>query len=522
MPGAPDYVLTGGLARTLDSSNHQAEALAVKDGRVVAVGGAGQILRLAGPTTEVISLKNRLVLPGFTDCHIHLLMYCRKVSMLDLGQAESITDVADSVEGRAHKSGEGKWISGFGWDRNVWPEDQRPDKGILDAVAPDNPVYLWSRDYHTLWVNQRAIDLSGIAGAGIDSATDREHVERGVDSGLFAENAAQLFDDRIPPPSESDQLEAARTGIKELHEMGICSVFSHERLDSLPVLRALEDEGQKLRVFFSLPARKFDESMEVLLDAQRFRGMVQPSWLKVFVDGSLGSRSAEMFDDYSDRPGYRGIPTTDDPKLKDIVSSSKGVALAIHSIGDRATRRAMRALVDHSAAGKIRNRIEHAQLLRREDLDLAYELDAVFSMQPVHLLADAEVAKRAWGDRCRYAFALKSLLAGGALLNFGSDAPVETPDPLLGIWAAVTRRARDTDETWIPEERVGVAEAVRAYTILAARSVGQDDRRGWIGPGCSADLVVLSKDVYEIDPEGIPDITVDLTMVDGTIVHRSL
>jgi len=262
-------------------------------------------------------------------------------------------------------------------------------------------------------------------------------------TGLFAENAAVLFDERIPLPELDQHLKAVRKGISLLHSLGIGCVFSHEIVESMPVLRALDRENQKLRIFFSLPARKFEESLEAFRNPDNSMATIRPAWMKVFVDGSLGSKSAEMFEGYTDRSNETGIPTTGDAELDQIVgrSNGEGIPVAIHSIGDKANHRAMQALKNHGVAGNIRNRIEHVQVLSERDLGLAGELDAVLSMQPVHLLADAGIADRAWGERCRYAFAHRTLLDGGALLNFGSDAPVETPDPLQGIWAAVTRHA---------------------------------------------------------------------------------
>jgi predicted amidohydrolase YtcJ len=536
-----DQLLVNGWIYTMDAECPWASALAISGGRIVAVGGelamgSGQdpsdLLTSSG---EVLDLKGRCVLPGLTDSHIHFTWYALGMRHVDLTGATTLEEVLALVAGRARETEPGEWILGRGWDQEQWPERRFPTAADLDSVAPGYAVMLRAKSGHALVANSRALSLAGITAETPDPAGGRigRDAEGHPNGMLFEGSAMMLVADLVPPPTSGETDEALRRAFPNAWRVGLTAI--HDVDGSLAFaayqrLRARSELG--LRVVKYLPLDALDCALEVGLQAGLGDDWLRVGGIKVFTDGALGPRTAAMLTPYEgieNGSESTGVPTMDEDELQQVVRKAVGgrLPLAVHAIGDRANRMTLDALagVGGMGAGGLRHRIEHVQLLHPDDIGRLARLGIVASMQPIHATQDYEMADRYWGARCATAYAWRSLLDAGVLLAFGSDCPVEDLNPFLGIHAAVTRRRSDGSpgpEGWYPEQRVTVEDAVRAYTLGAARAVGLEDRLGSLSPGKLADLVVLDRDIFACDPMEIAGTRVLATMIGGRVVYGRL
>ena len=529
-----DLLLTNARVYTVDPTQPWAEAVAGRDGRIVAVGRATDLDALAGPATRRIDCGGRLVLPGLTDAHVHTLAYAirrRQVSLFGLTDLDAVRQrLAAAVAAAAP----GEWIVGWGWDSNRW--DEQPTAALLDAIAPDHPVALARMDMHTWWVNSRALELAGVTAETPDppdSAIGRD--DAGRPTGLFSEwNAIALIERHVPPPDAATLAgwlaetvaEANRLGLTGLHDQRV----EREGAESLRLFQALRRDGRlTLRVHANVAADFVAEAAALGLQCGFGDDNLWLGHVKAFADGAMGSRTAAMLAAYEGEPDNRGIVVTSTDKLWQtlVAAGQAGFPMSVHAIGDRAVREVLDVMGEWATARGVTarlpmpQRIEHVQLCHPDDLGRLAEHGIVASVQPVHLPSDWRTADRVWGERARTAYAFRTLLDRGTALAFGSDAPVAPLNPLLGIHAAVTRQ----DETgqpaggWYPAERLTVAEAIEGYTLGPARLSGKADRLGSITPGKYADFVVLSENLFEIDPAAIPGVSVWLTVFDGRVVY---
>jgi predicted amidohydrolase YtcJ len=512
---------------TLDRETPRAEAIAIQDGRILAVGSREEMRSLGGEVRRV-DVGGRAVIPGLIDAHIHLLDYSRSLVRVNLDGVASKEEALSMVAETARQVAAGGWVRGGGWNNNLWSPPDFPSRYDLDRVAPDNPVFLDRKDLHSVWLNSEALRRAGITRDTPDppgAAIGRD--EAGEPNGMLFEIAVLLARDAIDEAPE-DAATALRRGFDALIAMGITGVHVPEGPETFGTLQVLDyGEVLPMRVIMLLPINRLKEAIALGLRTGFGSDMLRVGPVKIFSDGSLGSQTAEMLEPYEGNPSNMGIGTTPQEELeRHILEAARaGISSAVHAIGDAANRRVLGAFrkareVVHtdSESSPLIHRIEHAQLLHPDDIPRFAALGVVASMQPIHATSDMHAADRLWGHRSRYSYAWRSVLASGGVLAFGSDAPVETPDPFAGIHAAVTRQDADDQPEggWYPEERLTVEQAVRAYTEGAAQSAPYlPGVTGTLSPGSAADLLVLDRDIFEVPPSGTRRVRPLVTMVGG-------
>jgi predicted amidohydrolase YtcJ len=504
-----------------------AEAVAVVGNRVAVVGANDEALEAAGDRAERVDLAGRAVLPGFVDAHFHLLTYCLGREQIHLGGAESLEAALDLVARAAHRLPPDAWVLGRGWNHNLWPNRAFPTRQDLDRVVGGRPACLLSHDVHAIWANSTALELAGITPETPDPPGGRiVRDASGRPSGVLLEAATQPVRKLADRPTLDGAVAALREGQRELARVGVTGVHNLEGALAFRALQALDGRGDlELRVVAGLQRETFAGA--VAMGARTGFGgeRLRIGPLKLFADGALGSGTAALLEPYEDDAQDRGIPTLDREELVDLMrrAHEAGIGVATHAIGDAAVRLVLDAAESVRADDREHRqilRVEHAQLVHPDDLPRFGRLGIVASMQPLHATSDMTIADRRWGARCRTGYPWRSLLDSGAQLAFGTDCPVEPPDPFKGIHAAVTRqRDGEPPDGWYPEQRITVAEAIRAYTIGSAAAAGLAHEHGLIEPGKLADLVVLAQDPYEIPPGDLADVTVDMTIFDGRVIR---
>ena len=504
-------------------------ALLIEGGRVTR---AGEPEQLGGPGSgTVVNLGGRTVLPGLIDAHIHLEQYARRLSLVDC-ELPSVADCLIRIRERAERTAPGEWILGHGWNQNLW--GGYPSAADLDQVVSRHPAYLTAKSLHAAWANSKGLEL-----ARIDSTTQDppdgaiQRFADGSPTGILFEGAMRLISDLIHRPAVGRRVDELAKAQERLHSLGLTGVHDFDGPSCFEALQLLHEAARlRLRVVKNMPARLLED-----LTAAGFRTGFGNEWirlghLKVFADGALGPRTAAMLSPYAGEPENRGMLLVDQEQLAELAirAAQAGLATSVHAIGDRANHEvlaAFSALRDYEAANhlpRLRHRIEHLQLLHPDDSGRAGALDLVASMQPIHATSDMPMADRYWEERVGLAYAWRSELAAGAHLAFGSDAPVEDPNPFLGVHAAVTRRRADGSpgpRGWVADQRVTLEQALAAYTTGAAYAAGQESIQGRLEPGCFADLVVLPRDPYDCPAEELADLTPVGTMVGGEWRYRN-
>jgi len=527
-----DLVLFNGRIYTMDDQLPLAQAVAVRSGRILAVGDDVEIRALAGPDTEQWDLHGGAVLPGLTDAHIHLVGYGLSLTQVQLDGLASLQEAVARVAERARTAKAGAWIRGRGWNRNLWPGAPFPSKHDLDPVTSQNPVYLRSKDGHAAWVNTLALQKAGLARETPDPPGGQ--FERDPETGeltgvLKEEPAIQVIEEAAGPVPLEERLEAIYAAVGRLHSMGIVGVHVPEEQHELAALQSVWLQGElALRVNIMIPDKHLGGALQMGLRAGLGDEFLRLCAVKVYADGSLGSRTADMFEPYDDEPDNHGIAVTSSERLSQLVAdcTAGGWSMAVHALGDRANSRVLDALEEHwrewSQRG-LRMRIEHVQLLSPQDVPRLGTMGVIASMQPIHCPSDMIMAQRHWGARCSGAYAWRSLLESGAVLAFGSDAPVEDPDVLRGIFAAVTRQREDGAPSggWYPEQCLTVPEAVYAYTMGAAYASGEERIKGSLSVGKQADMAVLSQDIFDLPPQEILNTRVEATILAGEVVYSA-
>jgi predicted amidohydrolase YtcJ len=507
-------ILENGVIRTLESSLPRAGALAIA-GEVVA-GGVGTH-ETAAVSPERVDLGGRCVLPGFSDAHVHFPSWSLAQRQVRLEGARSLEDALTRVAKAAAAAPRGRWLRGFGWRSGEWSPEVEPTKEALDAVTGDLPVALMAKDYHSLWLNSaalaRADDDLQVPGGVV------ERDERGDPTGVLREECAWHFRDTYMRPSHTEMVEASREGIRIAAARGVTSVHDKDGwLGALAVWQELREEGGlTLRVWQSLPHEHIDALAEIGLRSGLGDDLLRVGYIKAFMDGTLGSRTARLLDG-------SGVEITSREELEGIVrrAARAGLPVAVHAIGDLANRDALDAFAasrDEWQPQGLRPRIEHAQLLADGDVPRFAELGVAASVQFSHAPSDRDIADRFWEGMTERAYAFRSLLDSGALLANGSDAPIEELDPLLGIRAGVLRTL-DKRDAWHPEQAVTVQEAIEATCLAPAWLAGDERRRGKLIPGYLADLVVLDRDPFDCPPHELAEIAVVATMLGGRWVFN--
>jgi predicted amidohydrolase YtcJ len=508
----------------------ECDALAIGDGRVLALGSRAALTSLAGPETVTIDGRGATLTPAFSDAHIHLVAWARSRGALELfdcgSRAAALERVA--VHLAAHPAaGDAAAVMGRGWDANPWRE--APDRTALDRVTGDRPVILHSKDFHSLWVNSAALARAGVTRATADPPGGRlERDAAGEPNGIVREHAVRLFAALTPPEGFERDLERVRAAVRALHAEGITAVHDFEGAEEHRLLRTLaRGGGPWLRVLMHMHHSGLDHALALGLASGTGDERFAIGALKLFADGTLGSQTAAMLEPY-ETGSDRGLELIPPAELAALVTRAArgGIATAIHAIGDRAVRSALDAFAAAAGTGvagpAIPPRIEHVQLLDPADLPRFAQLGVAASLQPLHCTADIDIARRHWGARSERAYPWQSLLARGTRLAFGSDAPVEPPTTAAALHSAITRQRRDGTPAggFVPGERLTLDQALTAYTEGPARLAGTWPRLGRLAPGAIADLALWNADLHRLPPAALYDARVELTLLEGEIVFR--
>lgn len=505
--------------RILGPEPVSADGLLLRLGHVAGIGLFDDLRRLA-PDARLLELPDATLTPGLTDAHVHMVEWALTRSGADLAGARSAAEAARrAADHAAHAPG---WVVGGGWEPSGW--EDAPHRRLLDELLPDRPVALRSHDLHSVWASGEALRQAGIGRDSPNPAGGRiERDSTGEATGILRESAQQLVLSVLPVPTEARRREATLEAQADLHRLGLTGVHCVEP-DSLSVFEALRAAGRlRLRVLQALPLAGLDDAIRLGLRSGFGGDWIRIGGVKMFLDGALGSRTAHLREPYEGTDGDRGISTLDLATFRDVVrrGSAAGLAMTVHAIGDAAVDLALDVLAAEGGGleGPVPHRIEHVQLVAPDRLGDAGAAGITCSVQPSHLMTDWRAADRHWGARARTAYPFRSLAAGGATLAFGSDMPVEPPDPRHGLYAAVTRRdlAGEPSGGWVPEERIPVADALAAYTVGAARAAG-DPRQGRLVPGAFGDVVAWDRDPLTVPPDELLDMKCLMTIVGGDVV----
>jgi predicted amidohydrolase YtcJ len=522
-------LLTNGRIHTMDAASSVVDSLVIRDGRVAFAGRRRDVNPAAGEAT--LDLGGRAVLPGLVDGHGHLMLLARARLELDLAAADSEAEIARMVGEAAVRLRPGEWISGRGWDQTRWPGQRFPTRASLDRAAPGHPVALVRVDGHATWTSGAALERAGITRHSADPPGGRiARDERGEPTGLLIDLAQDVIRAQVPPPSEARFDEAVEAVIAECLAKGLTG--AHEPgldLSAVASYTRLIDRGRfPFRVFAALSGRRaWAEYRERGAPESIGDGHLIVGALKLWLDGALGSRGAALHAPYCDDPTNTGLvlvpPEEVDRLTREAVS--RGFHVWVHAIGDRANTLVLDVFEGVLAAGgpRPRLRVEHAQILAPADIPRFARLGVVPSMQPTHCTSDMRWAGERLGpERLAGAYAWRSVLDSGAYIAGGSDFPVEDANPFHGLHAAVTRRPRDGDDPrWQPAQRMTREEAVRAFTIWNARSIGREADQGSLEPGKRADLIALSDDLFSCPEARIADLAPVLTIVGGAVVYSA-
>ena len=528
-----DTIIVNAVVHTMNPAQPTAEAVAIYANRIVAVGSSKDIKKLAGPNTRTIDAKKRLLLPGFNDAHTHFLSGGFQLSSVDLRDASSPQEFAARIKAFAERVPSGRWITGGDWDHERWADAKLPTKELIDSITPNTPVFVNRLDGHMALANSLALKLAGVTRQTLDPpggviVRDKSGEPTGV-----LKDAAQSFVFKVMPPAPFDErLAAARSATDYAAKLGVTSIQDVSAGTDVGVYQTLLDRGElKTRIYAVAPLPQWECLAQTGVRARFGSEMLRVGGLKGFSDGSLGSTTALFYDPYRDDPSTSGIPGDEmfpeGAMLERVREADRaGLQVMIHAIGDRANDLILSVFerVERENGKRDRRfRIEHAQHLRSQDIPRFARDRVIASMQPYHAIDDGRWAEKRIGkERAKTTYAFRSLLDAGATLAFGTDWTVAPLNPMLTIYAAVTRRTIDgkNSKGWVPEQKISVEETVRAYTVGSAYAEFQDHVKGAISHGKLADLVLLSRDIFKIDPKEIENVKVVLTMVDGRVVYE--
>lgn len=534
MQSFADLILLNGKIWTVNPAQPQVQAVACVNGRIAAAGSDGEVRRWTGPRTRVVDLAGKLVVPGFNDAHVHFYTGGTHLSGVQLRDARSQEEFRERIRVFAARQPKGAWITGGDWNHENWQGGPLPSRQLIDAVTGDHPVFVNRLDGHMGLANSLALKAAGITRETPDppgGAIVRD--SHGEPTGILKDAAMDPVDKAIPDVTEEQVADALRAAMRYAARHGVTSVQDMSASpEILRVYQTLLGAGEMtVRVSGHQPLPEWQRLARVGLRQGFGNETLQVGALKGFSDGSLGSTTALFFDVYNDAPDSYGLPADqmipESKMLDNIVGADKaGLQVAVHAIGDKANERVLSFFAEaarRNGARDRRFRVEHAQHLRPQEIQKFAELGVIASMQPYHCIDDGVWAEKRIGkQRAKGTYAFRSLLDAGATLAFGSDWFVAPMEPLLGIYAAVTRRTLDGKhpEGWAPEQKITVAEAIRAYTMGSAYASFEERRKGSIETGKLADMVVLSEDILTIDPVRIEKVKVLMTIFGGRVVYE--
>jgi len=529
-----DLVLLNGAVWTVNPDQPWAEAIAIKEDKILEAGSSQEIREMIGDSTHVIDLKGDFVLPGFIDSHTHFLVGGFSLLSIRLRDTDSREEFITRIADKAKEIEKGVWILDGNWDHQSFDPPEMPRKEWIDLVTLHNPVCVNRHDGHMVLVNSLALKLAGVtkdtpSPAGGEIIKDPE---TGEPTGILKDAAMNLVMKHIPEPSFAEKLKAAEVALKHAAEAGVTSIHDMAYADNFEVYQELLRLNKlTARLYVYIPITEVEVYARLKLKTPFGNNLLKIGGLKGFVDGSLGSSTALFFEPYTDNPQKKGLLHSqmfpEGIMEKRIIQADEaGLQVAIHAIGDRANNILLdifERIIAQSEKRDRRWRIEHAQHLLPADIERIANLDIIASVQPYHAIDDGRWAERKIGrKRCQYTYAFKSLLEKGAILACGSDWTVAPLDPIGGIYAAVTRQTLDGKhpEGWFPEQKISLEEAVKGYTINGAYAEFSENIKGSVEKGKLADLVVLSRNIFKIPPEEIKKTEVKMTILNGKVIHK--
>src|SRR5947207_4870496 len=526
-------IVTNAAVYTVDKQQPKAEAVAVIGDRIVAVGSSAEIDVWHGPETKVIDARSKLLLPGFNDAHVHFIQGGAQLDQVQLTDAATPEEFAKRIAAQVKKTPKGEWILGGRWDETKWSKQELPTKALVDGVTGDTPIFVERYDGHEALANSAAMKLAGIdpktpdvAGGVIVRDASRNP------TGVFKDAAMPLIYKVIPPMTHEQRLRAARAAVQHAASLGVTSVqHMNPEFADVAAYSELAEKGQLSTRIYAVPMEtNWQDQAKVGIRHAWGSSYLRLGAVKGYADGSLGSRTAYMFEPFADDPGNRGLlsdemhpPTAMRDRL--MQADAAGLQLRVHAIGDRAISMMLDIFADIEKAHGYHDQrftIEHAQHMAQKDFARFASLHVIASMQPYHAIDDGRWAEKRLGhDRARYSYAWRSFLNHGVTLVLGTDWPIAPLNPILGLYAAVTRATLDgkNPDGWIPEEQITLAEPLEAYTMGAAFAEFQEKDKGSITPGKLADMVILSDNIFSTKPEAIRNAKVETTIVGGKVLY---
>ncbi len=548
-PSQPaDVIVTNARIYTMDPQHKWAEAIAIRGERIVALGDRKDIETFRGPATRVIDADQHLVLPGFTDCHIHFLDGSLSLGQLQLDDAKTLDEALVRIKDYAKAHPKDAWILGRGWSYPIFAPSGLPDKKYLDAIVPDRPVYLEGFDGHTWWANSKALELAAITRETPNPPGGMivRDPKTGDATGAIKEDAAdEMIRRAIPAPSREEKLRALRAGIRAANRVGLVRVHSasgvgvaSSDLQNAGLFEELRGSGElTMRIYMAYRVQPPALTNRQLEEIEEARRRYHDEWIsagavKFFLDGVVETHTAAMLEPYNDDPRQSGSLLWDPEKYKQAVAEldKRDIQIFTHAIGDKAVRLALDAYEDAAAQNHtkdVRHRIEHIETISAADIDRFGKLGVIASMQPLHAYPDEDTlniwAHNVGPERARRAWAWHSIEDKGGHLAFGSDWPVVTLNPWPGVQTALTRQTSDGKPPtgFVPQQRLSLDDTLRAYTIGAAFAGHREKDEGSLEPGKLADLIVLDHDLFRIEPTEISKTQVLLTMVGGKVAYQS-
>jgi len=530
-----DLVLLHGLVWTVDRAHPQAEALAIHGSRIIAVGSDAEISKWVGPATRTIDAHGKSVVPGFIDAHVHFSIGGAEISSVQLRDAATPQEFARRIGEHARKRPKGEWLLGGTWDHELWGGTPLPSYFLIDAATPETPVFVTRYDGHMALANGLALRRAGITRETKDPpggtiVRDKD----GNPTGLMKDAAMNLVNRVIPPPLEEQLLRMIHAAMDESRRFGVTSVHDISGTEDVRAYQTLAARRElTLRIYCITPLPQWEAPATAGLRAGFGNDWIHLGALKGFADGSLGSTTALFEQPFTDAPETSGLPNEmmlpEGNMLKMALGADKaGLQLAVHAIGDKANRIMLDIYTEvakqNGSRGDRRWRIEHAQHLRPDDFARFAQLGVIASVQPYHAIDDGRWAEKRIGhERCKTTYAFRTFLDHGVRLAFGSDWTVAPMNPMLGLYAAVTRATLDgkNPNGWFPEQKLTLQEAIEAYTMGSAYAEFRETEKGSITPGKLADVVILDTDLFAIAPGKIKDTAVRYTVVDGKVVYEA-
>jgi len=533
-------IVTNARIYTVNPHQKWAEAIAIRGDKIITVGDRKQVETLRGPATKVIDAGQRLLLPGFTDCHIHFMDGSLGLTRVDLNGATTVAEIQKRVKAYADAHLTEPWIQGMGWTYPTFAPSGLPNKKILDDVVPDRPVYLIAFDGHTSWANSKALAMASIDRNTPDPPNGKiVRDENGDATGALKEAAGDLVGSKTPVPTRAERLDALRKGIHEANRVGLVRVHSagqdFEYLDLYNELRSRGELTLRFYVAYFLDPPGLTPQSNALID--NARRQYNDDWIaggvvKTMLDGVVEAHTAAMLAPYTDDPTQSGKLFWDPDKYKATIANldARGLQVFTHAIGDKAVRLALDAYQNAAAVNHTKDarpRIEHIETIAAEDIDRFGKLGVVASMQPLHSYPDDDTlgiwSRNVGPERASRAWVWRSIQAKGGALAFGSDWPVVTLNPWPGVQTALTRQTSEGNPPggFIPQQRLSLEDTIRGYTLGAAFAGRREKSEGSLEPGKLADFILLDRDLFKIEPSEIDKTEVLITFVGGKIVYQS-